>query len=276
MRITQATAQGPRPYQEDRKVVYHDNDGSTLLAVFDGHGGDGAAILASSGLVDSYLARKHCMNKFGMLTGIFEDLDFVTADSESGATASVVYINPDQDKAYVAVLGDSPVLIYSKDSLLVTSPDHNIRTNPVEESRAVARGAVSYNGYIWNTPTIWHDNAKGLQMSRALGNVKLRHILSQKPETYSVNLDGDSYVLVATDGLFDPAHQDTDAVHRIHRRIADPNIDASALVFYAVEHLNNDNVTVILAKIEDTADVLFSFGNNLNCSKTERSSGLAA
>jgi serine/threonine protein phosphatase PrpC len=275
MKITQATAQGPRPYQEDRKVVYQDQDG-TLLAVFDGHGGDTAAVLASTSLVDSYLTRKHCENKTRMLTGIFEDMDFVTAASESGTTASVVYINPDQDKAYVAVLGDSPVLILRQDGVLVPSPDHNIRTNPIEESRAVARGATVFNGYIWNTTSRWNDYPQGLQMSRALGDVKLRPILSQKPETYSIGLDGNSYILVATDGLFDPAHKDVGATKRIHGFIQSHNCTASELVDYALTQLDNDNVTVILARMNETADVLFAFGDNIAYLATESSSLVAA
>jgi serine/threonine protein phosphatase PrpC len=275
MKITEATAQGPLPYQEDRKIVYQDMDGNTLLAVFDGHGGDTAAVLAASSLVDSYLTRQHCENKIGILTGIFEDLDFVTSASESGTTASIVYINPNQDKAYVAVLGDSPVLICGKEGLIV-SPEHNIRSNAVELSRAVQRGGYEFNGYVFGPSKNWNEPSKGLQMSRALGDRDLRQILSQKPETYSVNLDGDSYVLVATDGLFDPKHQDVDAANRIHDFIVNGKVNANALVDYALTHLNNDNVTVILAHMNDTADVLFAFGNNLNYSKTERTSSLAA
>jgi serine/threonine protein phosphatase PrpC len=112
-------------------------------------------------------------------------------------------------------------------------------------------------------------------MSRALGDVKLRHILSQKPETYCVNLDGDSYVLVATDGLFDPAHNDKSTTAVIGNLIRD-GYAAQHLVNYAMCTLANDNVTAILAKMEGTEDVLYDFGNNLNYSKTERTSSLAA
>ena len=73
----------------------------------------------------------------------------------------------------------------------------------------MARGAVISGGYVYPRQAdrggySWHIAGPGLQMTRALGDAELDSVLDRTPDVYSVPL-GD-FVLVASDGLFDPAH----------------------------------------------------------------------
>lgn len=242
MKITTATQQGPRPYQEDRYGIIHFNDGGTLLAVFDGHGGNAAADTASE-----YLRTLNLLYTEGIkqnLQLLFKKLDSLTEYFDAGTTASLVYITPNKDKAYVCILGDSPVVIMDRDLTLWNSPEHNVRTNAIEESRAIARGGAIYRGYVFDA-----QGKRGLQLSRALGDRFLRHILSQEPEIFTINLGPSSWIVVGSDGLLDPAHTQTHEKTKQLKQMMAYDAEASQLVNRSILDGSHDNVTAIVARM---------------------------
>src|SRR5258708_37754680 len=91
--FTATSAQGKRPYQEDRYFIADVPDG-TIFGVFDGHGGDEV----SSILADSFA------NFWGAIAGdcysqallkTFEMADSLTNLYHAGSTASLVFIPKD-------------------------------------------------------------------------------------------------------------------------------------------------------------------------------------
>ena len=56
-----------------------------------------------------------------------------------------------------------------------------------------------HGGYM-----IEHFDGPGLQMTRALGDKALNNIIDRTPDVYTLPLG--RFVLLATDGLFDPSH----------------------------------------------------------------------
>lgn len=252
MKITTATHIGNRPYQEDRYINDTLYNGGVLLGVFDGHSGAQAVEIVAvnvAGLFEDYLRNKQ--EPETALRDTFEALDDLTAGVESGTTASLVYIPPDHNRAYVAVLGDSPVLILDNNFKFVLSPEHNIRTNPAERAKAELRGAWCDGNYLFdlNTPVVG-KSYHGLQMSRALGDFHLDRVLSRNPEIYSVELGEHSFVLVASDGLLDPGHKETvDEIKRLKYMIS-YNANAEQLVNFRVSRGSMDNVTAVLLRID--------------------------
>jgi serine/threonine protein phosphatase PrpC len=242
--ITMATAQGRRDYQEDRWVAA-ELAGGKCLAVFDGHRGPGTAQEASHALVP---ALKEVWEKSSTpaeairtaVTSLSEQMKHL----ESGCTLSLVFIPEAQERAWGAVLGDSPIAIRDAEGKLVIGPNHNVRENDRELRAALARGAVFDGGYIEDplNPTA------GLQMARTLGDGDLDRILNREPEIFSVPLGPESVILVGTDGLIGnfegPIEQQLGRLIELIRQGA----DAQAIVNDALERATRDNVTAIVWK----------------------------
>lgn len=237
--ITTATAQGRRPYQEDRSFVFETAEG-VLLGVFDGHGGDEVSSLLAQ-MVPNFWGAIDGDSYIHALYKIFEMANSLTNEYHAGATASVVFISTDEKTAYIAVLGDSPVLADRADHSAFVGPDHNARSNPEERSMAIARGGIYQGGYMWSD---YGDNASGLQMTRALGDVACRNFLNRTPEVMMIPL-GD-WLLVGSDGLFDPKHMDDRASYDDILACIRNDNSAADLVRQAIAVPTNDNVTAIL------------------------------
>ncbi|MDO8493656.1 MAG: PP2C family serine/threonine-protein phosphatase, partial [bacterium] len=213
---TFCTAQGARSYQEDC-YVYKEFPIGYLMAVFDGHVGVHTADIASRNLPRVFdsefnllLSKKNEMpiDYEVLLKKVVARLDELVIDEEcSGSTISLVFIPKifinEDPTAYVAVIGDSPIVIAnSSDKNIFIGPNHNVRENIKEREAAIKRGGFYDGNYIWNA-----TRTTGLQMGRDLGSQRFGKILSHKPEMAQVRLDNESIIIVATDGVFDPAHR---------------------------------------------------------------------
>ena len=205
MIITTATDIGTRPYQEDRHCVYfHNND--IYLAVFDGHGGSKTVDTLRTefpALIERYTAPNSIdRNPVELLKTIHAVLDERTEDFEDGSTASMGIIT--KDKVVLSVLGDSPIqAITTGPEPEVTLPDHNVRSNKIEHYEAIQRGGTVLGGYLFDSKNIF---GRGLQMSRAFGNVQLRAVLNQTPEIFVFDRALIKSLLIASDGIVDSSH----------------------------------------------------------------------
>ena len=252
--ITVAMDQGFRPYQEDAHAVKEiNNEGNSgfLMAVADGHGGDYTSLYVRdrlySGLFE-FLLSKEKGDKLKTLERLYESLIEETWNSNfhrmSGTTLSTVYAPKDEKKVYVGVIGDSPVILASKDpSRFHLSPEHNVRSNEKEKEDAIKRGGIVDGGYLCA-----EKNGPGLQMSRDIGYYDLGNILLRYPDVYSLDLREGESIIVGSDGLLDPGHSSTeDQAKRLAKLVID-GADAEDLVKDAKERHTGDNVTAIVYK----------------------------
>ncbi len=67
----------------------------------------------------------------GFLDGSNILLGEMTKDMQSGSTLSIVIVPDNEQRAYAAVIGDSPVIILDANEGLNLSPDHNARSNTI-------------------------------------------------------------------------------------------------------------------------------------------------
>ena len=241
--VSTATHQGSRYHQEDRAVVLEGINPSwgQLLLVADGHSGSECADIVARDVSDIWKAllappRTSQINRIKIL---FRILDDKTKGCNSGAAVSVVFIPRSQHFAYVGVLGDAPVFIWTKSSKLWRAPEHNVRSNPAEAKAAEERGGRVWLGYL-------QYGEYGLQMSRALGDWNMRSVLLQAPECFRVPIGTDSFVLVGSDGVLDPGHRSiaTNGQPIIDMIIAGGTADD--IVNRAVGIPTRDNATAIL------------------------------
>lgn len=236
LEMTHATHKGQRRYQEDRYMTLRRLvPGEAILAVFDGHGGDECAEYCAANLPSIVEEVGD-----GPLKKVFEILHERTREFHSGCAASIVRIDEDAARIEVGILGDAPVILRPRGGeRFWVAPEHNIRSNMEEAEKAVERGGVICNGYLYDPVT-----DAGLQMSRALGDASLDKVLLREPEIFSFPIGPGGYVLVASDGILDPAHtsdlmldiQDTDT--------------AESLVEEAVRVPTGDNVTAVLVRFK--------------------------
>jgi len=244
MNITRAQAQGLRDYQEDRFVVSRTRDG-LLIGVFDGHGGASVSSKAAKILPSTWKRRMEFPPSIETSVCLTcKDINEQTMGMEDGSTMSLVFIPKAQDFAYVAILGDSPVVIQDADGKINISPQHNARSNAEELKQAKNRGAFFDGNYIYA-----HYNGHGIQMTRVLGDRDLGRIVFREPEIYKVAINTESFVLAATDGLFDPSNINTNAAAGAIAQYIREGATASDLVNRAVATPTGDNVTAILVRV---------------------------
>lgn len=233
------SVQGGRFYQEDRFVI-HCHRG-ILMAVADGHRDSSVSSWCKTMLSKHF--REHYSGKDASvaLQEVFASLHQETRSNDGGSTLSTVFITPDKQKVFVGTLGDSPVVIRDKSGLVVVSAEHNARTNPAELEAAKLKGA-RFDGFYIYPPGLDH----GLQLTRALGDADFDTVLNREPEVRSAELGKNSFVLVASDGLIDPAHEDT--AEQIDRLVGliDKGATAKDLVQDALNRNTGDNATAIL------------------------------
>jgi len=249
--ISSDSHKGRRDYQEDRLFTLTGAEG-TLLAVFDGHGGDDVSHLASEQLPAIWadeITEEGATPKTALANSI-QKLNILTQHYEPGSTISLVFIPAKGDTVTVAIMGDSPVIIKDADGKINISPDHNVRTNLVEAEAAKARGGFVEQGYLFCT-----YDGMGLQMARALGDSYLNKVLSRVPEIYEVKINKDSFIIAASDGCFDPGHYDFKAAAQtIVELVGDRGQEAKELVHRAaVDYPTGDNVTAIVVRFDETS-----------------------
>lgn len=244
--ITYEVALGNRPEQQDRLMWATVPEG-TLLGVFDGHGGAEVADLLDERL-PIFWSMMGGLSYAQSVIRLFEAAAQLTAAYSAGSTASVAFIPHDEQSAYIAVIGDSPVIAEKGDGEIFIGPDHNARSNPEERSQAIARGGIYQGGYLWSD---YGDNAQGLQMTRALGDYDCRNFLSREPEVFQITLG--NFLLIGSDGLMDSTHAKGAAP--VQQLIADLRAGKTAaqLVQQALSVPINDNVTALLWRRNEQA-----------------------
>lgn len=243
--VSSATNKGRRPYQEDRFFSTSLSSG-LLLGVFDGHGGADCAERANNSFahffdyeigVDSRPANA--------LLEAFASVNEETAYMEDGTSASIAFIPWSADRVWIAVLGDSPVIVKTADGAIWHAPEHNVRTNKAERLAAEKRGGTVSGGYLFSS---W--NGPGLQMARAFGDAHLNRVLDRTPEVFLPALGAGSFVLVASDGALDPGHADADKAAKAVVDLIESGGDAQAIVNRAIAIPTGDNVSALLVKVE--------------------------
>lgn len=239
--VTVAQQQGPRNYQEDRyfykKVEGHDFHG-WLMAVMDGHGGSATAELCVREIGNLFKLENADQSEEA-LRNLISELNSITRHLGDGSTLSAVCVLESHKKVSVAVLGDSPVVIVSQDGSLNVSPEHNVRTNAAECEAVKKRGGRIDQGYVWNS-----DWTHGLQMSRALGDAYMDNVISREPEVYTIL--SPKYIIVASDGLVDPSHANSQLFFNQVADQAERNATAQDLVDLVAARGLQDNVTALV------------------------------
>jgi len=241
--VTHATNLGQRSEQQDAFIRSFDSKYGTLLGVFDGHGGDEASKLCAKHVSSHFF---ECLDGAVLSELALGDTLINAANNlrhyDAGTTASLAYLPLAEDAVYTAVIGDSPIIVGQR-GLFWLSPQHNVRSNVAERTAAQMRGGSYSQGYIWNG-----FSGPGLQMSRALGDAAMGKVISNVPDIKRLEVSEYDFVLVGSDGLFDPRNEDTDKAAQTLVEKIQSGATAEDLVAYALSVPTGDNVTAVLAR----------------------------
>lgn len=182
--------------------------GGTVFALINEHFGDMVAEICKQQILEFFTPA--CEDGIHVaFKELIRKLDENTHAMRCGAIFSIVFIPKDVQHAYVAIIGNLPVIIWDKTGKINVDLGHDVKTNITERLAVEARGGKYKNGYIWN-PNL--SLPLGLQTSRAIGNSEMREILSREPKTYSIPLGPQSIVVIANSELFGPVCENTDTI----------------------------------------------------------------
>lgn len=252
--ISSATKQNRRPYQEDRMSVRKFRNGSLLLGIFDGHGGEWVSEYAAKNLprlFTSIRKKNPDATLDELMNLLFAKLHERTIHLGCGSTASVVYVPSGHTRAYVAILGDSTVFVGDGAGSVWQSPEHNVRSNPSEAAAGIALGGEIVNGYLC-VNRCHMSRYGGIQMSRALGDKDLSSVLNRVPELFTIAIEPNGWILLATDGLLDCGHTTTNAATEMGQIVGrNPTFDAADLVEIASNKDQHDNASAILVRFSE-------------------------
>lgn len=190
MEITQFQDIGPRDYQEDRLFVRTVQNQYTLLAVFDGHGLNGHMIPeACLKYLDKLDYQDENIEEF--LKKIVADLHKIAKKLPGGSTCTICYVN--KEKAYIAVLGDSPIWVMDNKGKIHSFRTHNVADSTNPDKEEIRRRGGSFDGrYLCNG---WSY----LAMTRSLGDKDFKGWLIEEPDVYTI--DNPISVALFSDGF---------------------------------------------------------------------------
>lgn len=230
-----------RTVNEDSAAVFAIQDGPTLAVVADGMGGHRGGDYASSTAVRILGER---FMKVDSATTMDEDdwrewlqetvmqvnrtlYDVAEDDNEykgMGTTLDAVLIYG--DKGLVTHIGDSRVYTINRNEILQITKDHSFVNILLDSGEITEEEAAKHPQRNW--------------IMKAVGSEK-----TIMPDFYQIKLDGQTYLLICTDGLSNKV--DNAQIQTIVTADGDLHDKAVKLVELANELGGEDNISVILA-----------------------------
>jgi serine/threonine protein phosphatase PrpC len=237
--MSSSSVRGRREGQEDRHIdVYSEQVfiNGFLMAVFDGHCGDQVSELAVQALVPEFIAARqsHPNNIKKALQQVVAKLVELAKDKKAGSTVSIVFVPRSMRSAYVAILGDSPIVIVGKWRVFFGEL-HNTYNNR-EVAAALAQGMPFDGQYLVAR------SGRGLAVTRAIGDNDFP-LLNRTPVIRQVMLGASSSILVGTDGLIEGDQRAE--LKKIAARLKE-GASAKDLVEEAAKRGSRDNITAIV------------------------------
>lgn len=201
--------------------MYYVGDGGRFVAVFDGHGGQGVAVVLRDRLYDTFVKYLREEEKGGNYSGSW--LDCITARVNAlhaafdeveddillndelqyqGSTAVVVIIQEQDDGHRTLVsanVGDSRAILSRRGRAIELTDDHKIE-NENEWKRIKSMGEK----IKWDKHTEMY-RVRNLAIARSIGDRFAKPVVSGEVEVKGLELveDGDEFVLLASDGVWD-------------------------------------------------------------------------
>ncbi|XP_006012157.1 protein phosphatase 1K, mitochondrial isoform X2 [Latimeria chalumnae] len=235
---------GKRRENEDRFNIAQLTDNVLYFAVYDGHGGAGAADFCEKEFLAQEENLELVLSKaFLEINKAFARHSHLTVDAallNSGTTATVALLR-DGIELVVASVGDSRALLCRKGKAKKLTVDHTPERKDEKERIKKCGGFVAWN-------SLGQPNVNGrLAMTRSIGDLDLkRNGVIAEPETKRIKLyhADDAFLVLTTDGInFNMNSQEIcDLISQCH----DPIEAAKVTTEQALQYGGEDNSTAIV------------------------------
>lgn len=217
-----------------------------IIGVLDGHGGVEAADFVKKNFIIEFLKEyKNNKNLSIVLTNTFLMLNtqIINSNITSGTTATIAMI--DQDKLFIANVGDSRAILIRNNEIVTLSKDHKI-TDKYEFEKY-----RSSNWYKVKSRLISQGKLKGFKMttiSRSLGDSFFEDALTAEPDIKEIKLREGDKIIIATDGLWNFVENErvlaiTSKTNTLNSNLTDE------LIKEAIKSKSTDNITVVVVKV---------------------------
>eukprot|EP00293_Proteomonas_sulcata_P015724 CAMPEP_0184291568 /NCGR_PEP_ID=MMETSP1049-20130417/3553_1 /TAXON_ID=77928 /ORGANISM="Proteomonas sulcata, Strain CCMP704" /LENGTH=413 /DNA_ID=CAMNT_0026599053 /DNA_START=491 /DNA_END=1734 /DNA_ORIENTATION=- len=236
--------QGRRPYMEDFlncSLKFGQGGNSSFFVVLDGHSGKRAAQWGKENLPRNLESALQNQTPENALAGAFlkTDADFLQAAAKEGlgdgsTVTSALLMGKE---LYVANAGDSRTILCRGATAIAMSDDHK-PDKPSERKRITrAGGTVLFCGCA---------RVNGiLATSRGFGDKELKKYVISEPDVNHRTLsEGDDFLVLATDGLWDVLSNRE--VAAIVNRERDAHAASKRLTSEALRHGSMDNVSALV------------------------------
>lgn len=219
---------------EDCPYIKVFDDGSCLLAVADGLGGQNAGEVASAIAVETLETfdisvrdiESHLVELFHTAhRRILAAAETDASKSGMGTTLAAAYIN--DHTVYYCFVGDSRIYVFTKGELICKTNDHTIP------------------GILMKSGEISAEQARVHPLNKVI--LKCLGCKDYQPESGRFEITGDDLVLICSDGLHDEIPLDT--IVLILKTKAGIDQRLSQLVEAALEAGGSDNITVVGAQL---------------------------
>lgn len=274
--VESAKDQGKRCEMEDRilidehfyikdSTVISETDDLSLFAVFDGHGGSKCVkyvTFSFKSILMIALQTTSSMEEAFVKTFHLLDTTFINSyQDRSGTTAVVVLINNTTKDLWVAHAGDSRAIYGNRDLVFNLTIDHKGTLQSEIYRIQKVGGHISYgrvNGCLAVTRAIGDSDYKEDQKNIVIATpeVKKCKIIQYNnfdSDEQSDKKTQDSYILLASDGLFDVLST-IDIINYITKNVNQKNKNtlSSQLVSESINMYNSrDNVSIILITLKN-------------------------
>ena len=234
--------QNARPYQEDTHVNAKLQSGLFIAAVFDGHGGGDVSQYCKTNMVP--VLTRHLAQSTNVVEAIkatYSTLDEailreIPESIHMGATCSMIVVTG--TRIFASNCGDSMAMAMCKSgNVCMLSEEHKV-SNAREQYRIRAT-----NGLITRMPGDC-ERIGGVNISRSFGDHAVKMWVISTPYISSIALSDVSYVVNASDGLWDVVSGDDVAglLGGVTPRNCSRKIKELAL--YAKKKGSTDNITI--------------------------------
>jgi len=239
------------------------------FAMFDGHNGQQCAEYACHHLKNNLMSYMRQLKKGGdecewlkkCLRKAFQQTDnnwlhiAKKQNIDAGCTALVCLLyGPDEKgelRLVTAHAGDTRAVMVRGGAAKALTRDHKPNDKKEKDRIKRAGGMVEQVGGAWRVLSQQKDGLMGLSTSRAFGDIRLKQpkqLVLSEPDiaTYTIDLERDLALVLATDGVWDVVSSD-DAVRIVETNISrSPKKAASALVHTAKQRGSKDDKTAMV------------------------------
>ena len=218
-----------------------DGRGAVFGGVYDGHGGDEAAVYASEHLHLFFLHHiRSNRPPGGAFVDAYLEVSRRLSDQDSGTTAVTFFIT--DGLIHAANTGDAQALLVGVRETVLLSVQHRV-DDPLERERVRKAGAVISYPYVMS-------GLRGVMPTRALGDEYFRSVgVTSMPSVCEHAIEGsDLWLVAACDGLFDM--MTNEEIAQIARLYHEPRDMVEALREEVMDRRGGwDNLTIIAVSL---------------------------